>query len=314
MPIPTLRLMLPPVLLALALPAAAQEREPILAERSTVALPSWDDAVATTDVERYADASEYATAVADPRYVLEKLRYRSDGLVVVAYLYRPREAAGPARPVVVFNRGSWVRGDIAPELVAMFRRLADAGFTTVAPMLRGSAGGEGHDAMGGADLDDLMIVPALLAGIDGVDTGNLFLYGESRGGMMVFQAIRDGFPARAAATWGAFADLDALASTDRGLATARAIWPDFDARRAEIVTRRSAIRWPDKLDVPLLLMHGGADASVPPIQTLRLATALLDAGKEAGVVVFPGGNHTLDHDRVERDRVAVEFFRRHLRR
>ncbi len=316
----TPKLLLPLLLLLpAALPARAAE-DALLVDRSVLTPPPWDEAVGTTDVERYATAEEYAAASTDPRFRLEKVRYRSDGLTVAAYLYGPPPAAAdgqsapsPPRPVVVFNRGSYVRGEIAPELLPMFHRLAAAGFTVVAPMLRGSAGAEGRDEMGGADLADLMAVPALLPELGGgLDPEDLFLYGESRGGMMVFQAIRDGFPARAAATFGAFTDLEGLVSTEQGAAMAKAIWPDFAERRGEIVERRSALHWAGKLDVPLLLMHGAADASVPPEQTLRLALELAAAHRDYGVFVVPGGNHTLDDQRHERDRQAVEFFRRHL--
>ena len=96
---------------------------------------------------------------------------------------------GLKRPVIVYNRGSYVRADIAPELLPMFHRLANAGFAVLAPMYRGSDGGEGRDEMGGADLNDLMNVMPVLNQLDSLDTRNVFLYGESRGGMMVFQAI-----------------------------------------------------------------------------------------------------------------------------
>ena len=36
------------------------------------------------------------------------------------------------------------------------------------------------------------------------------------------------------------------------------------------------------------------------------------AGKDVGVFVVAGGNHTLSAHRLERDRQAVDFFRRHL--
>jgi dipeptidyl aminopeptidase/acylaminoacyl peptidase len=58
-------------------------------------------------------------------------------------------------------------------------------------------------------------------------------------------------------------------------------------------------------------MHGGADGNVPVTQTLALAAKLAALGKEFGVVVFPGGNHTLSRHQVERDRQAIEFFRSH---
>jgi len=273
--------------------------------------PTWEEAVKLTDVEKYSTEDEYAGAC-DGRYVIEKVRYRSDGLAVIAYFYRPQNFEGVKRPVIVFNRGSYVRADIAPELLSMFHRLASDGFAVVAPMYRGSDGGEGRDEMGGADVNDLMSIIPVLSQLDSLDTRNVFLYGESRGGMMVFQAMRDGFPARAAATFGAFTDLDEMTTSGQGAAMAKTIWPDWDERRNEIIARRSAIQWPERLQLPLLLMHGSEDPQVPPSQTLLLAARIASTQKEIGVVVFPGGNHTLQQHRVERDRLAVEFFRRYL--
>ncbi|MEJ2054582.1 MAG: prolyl oligopeptidase family serine peptidase [Calditrichaceae bacterium] len=194
----------------------------------------------------------------------------------------------------------------------MFHRLAEADFAVVAPMYRGSDGGEGRDEMGGSDLNDLFNIIPVLCQLNSLDTSNVFLYGESRGGMMVFQAIRDGFPARAAATFGAFTDLNEITSTGPGLATAKAIWPDFEERREEIISRRSAILWPERLKLPLLLMHGSSDESVPVTQTLQLAIKLARMQKKFGLIVFPGGNHSLTRRQVERDEYVLEFFRQHL--
>jgi dipeptidyl aminopeptidase/acylaminoacyl peptidase len=305
----TMRLLLPALLLA-AMPAAAEQQEMII-EREVYTVPAWDIAAELSDVEElYASRKEYTAAAADDRFVFEKLRYRSEGLEVVAYLYRSRDER--SRPVIVFNRGSFVRGDIAPELLAMFHRLALDGFSIIAPMYRGSDGGEGKDEMGGADLADLMNVEKLIGTLPFLDSRNIFLYGESRGGMMVFQALRDGFPARAAATYGAFTDLAGMVSGEQGLAMANAIWPDFAEHRDRIIARRSAIQWPEQLEVPLLLMHGSDDQSVDPLQTLMLASALAKAQQEFGVIVFPGGNHVLTDYRTERDRQAAAFFRRQM--
>jgi dipeptidyl aminopeptidase/acylaminoacyl peptidase len=304
------RRLLPFLLLSLAVPALAGQEGHII-ERLIYVCPAWETAVKQTDVEKYSTEGEYVAAC-DSHYTLEKVRYRSDGLAIIAYLYRPQKSEGTKRPVIIFNRGSYIRGEIFPELLPMFHRLAEAGFAIIAPMYRGSDGGEGRDEMGGADVNDLMNTVPILSKLDFLDTRNVFLYGESRGGMMVFQAIRDGFPARAAATIGAFTDLGEITSSGSGAATAKTIWPDFEQRKNEIISRRSAIRWPERLSIPLLLMHGSADSDVPLTQTLLLATQLAKTQKEFGVFVFPGGNHRLQQHRVERDRQVVEFFRRHL--
>ncbi len=297
------------LMLSLNVPAMAGGATSSIIERKNYPLPTWTDAVERTDLQKYATENEYVLAAKDSRFVLEKIRYRSDGLAVVALLCRAATVHAAKQPVIVFNRGSFVRKDIAPELLPMFHRLASAGFAVIAPMYRGSDGGEGRDEMGGDDVNDVMNVAPLLAEIEALDPDNVFLYGESRGGMMVFQAIRDGFAARAAATFGAFTDLDELFATGTGTKMASKIWPDFPQRRGEIAFRRSAMSWPEKLRLPLLLMHGGKDLDVSATQTLRLAHALAKAGNDVGVSVFPGDNHRLSTNRVERDRQAVEFFR-----
>jgi dipeptidyl aminopeptidase/acylaminoacyl peptidase len=302
--------LLPLLLLILANAArAGQESQAI--ERRAYVCPAWEEAVKLTRVERYSTKEGYIAACNSP-YVLEKVRYRSDGLAVIAYFYGPRKSEGTKRPVIVFNRGSYIRGDIAAELLPMFHRLAEAGFAVVAPLYRGSDGGEGRDEMGGADLNDLLNIMPVLSQLGSLDTRNVFLYGESRGGMMVLQAVRDGFPARAAATFGAFTDMAEITASGSGAATAKQIFPDFEQRREEIISRRSALQWPERLGIPLLLMHGSADRDVPPSQTLQLAAQLAKTEKEFGVIVFPGGNHGLRDQRVERDRQAVDFFRRYL--
>ena len=145
--------------------------------------------------------------------VPSRVTYTSDGLPVIAFIYRP-STAGDQRPVVVYNRGSYVRQGAARELLVPFHRLAEAGFVVVAPMYRGSEGAPRRDEMGGADLADLMNIRPVIASLSYADSANTFLYGESRGGMMVLQALRDGFRTRAAAIVGAFTDLEQYARED----------------------------------------------------------------------------------------------------
>jgi dipeptidyl aminopeptidase/acylaminoacyl peptidase len=207
-----------------------------------------------------------------------------------------------------------VLGDFGAELLPMFHRLASAGFVVLAPAYRGSDGATGRDEMGGAEVDDLMNVVPLAQALGFVYTENLFLYGESRGGMMTFQALRRRFPARAAATFGAFTGLEAmLAGAPKMMQAAPKIWPDFAARRAHYAETRSAIRWAEELKTPLFLMHGGADGSVSPTQSLELAQKLQALGYPYELHVFAEDGHTLERNHLERDRLAAAWFTQHLK-
>lgn len=294
-------------LACLAAPTAgAAER--LLLERGPAAAPPWAEA---SDARRATTEPAYRAAAADPAYLLERLRYRSGDLVVSAYLYRPRTPPSPL-PAVVFNRGSYVRPGFPSDLLVIAHRLAGAGFAVLAPMYRGSDGAAGVDEMGGADLDDLLRVADLLRELPEVDPSAIYLYGESRGGMMVLQALRDGFPARAAAVYGAFSDLGALmaAEPERYRPLVEAIWPRFAEEREAILERRSAVRWADRIRVPLLVMHGADDATVSPHQALELASKLEAAGRAYQLVVWAGARHTLAEVEERRDAEAIAWFRR----
>ena len=68
-------------------------------------LPNMEAAVKLTDVERYSTKGEYVAAC-NSGYVLEKVRYRSDGLDVIAYFYHPRNSEATKRPVIVSTAGA----------------------------------------------------------------------------------------------------------------------------------------------------------------------------------------------------------------
>jgi dipeptidyl aminopeptidase/acylaminoacyl peptidase len=281
-------------------------------ERRVYLFPAYEKAAG---IEKLYSREVYERAVNDPRFVLEKLTYSSQNLKVAGYLYRPKESQGRKFPAIIYNRGSYIRGDVGYELVPFFHRLASEGFVVIVPMYRESDGGEGRDEMGGEDVNDLLNVLPLAKGLGIVDLSNLFMYGLSRGGMMTFQAIRYGFPLRAAATFGAFTDLDALMKSDPPFyePLKKRIWPDFDSRSAEILDKRSAIRWADKLNAPLLLMHGGNDQSVDPAQTLNLAQELQRLGKKYELLIYADDNHVLSRNQEDRDRRAIAWFKKHMK-
>jgi dipeptidyl aminopeptidase/acylaminoacyl peptidase len=294
---------------------AAESNDGLVIERKFYAFPSYEQAMRTTDVEKYSKQA-YEQAVNDGHFEFQKLKYMSDGLKVIAYLYKPKQVEGKKWPAIIFNRGSAIRNDIAPELVTFFHRLAVEGFVVLAPMYRQSDGGEGRDEIGGADLNDLMNVFPLVKSLEFIDVNNLFMYGESRGGMMTYQAVKRDFPVNAAAVFGGFTDLEGVIAFRPDIyqpALLKQFWPDFDTRKDEIIKTRSAIYWPEQLDAPLLIMHGGNDRSVSTSQSLALAQQLQKLGKTFELIIYAQDNHSLSHNQEDRDRRAVTWFKRHMK-
>ena len=256
-------------------------------------------------------AEEYAAARADARYVMEQFTYVSDGLTVGAYVYHAREPGPKLAPVIVFNRGSFTRPNgFAGEMLVMAHRFAQAGFIVVAPHYRGSNGWAGRDELGGAELHDLMNLPREIARLRGADASRLFLAGESRGGAMVYMALRDGFPARAAAVWGAFTDLAELAAGGPQAKYFNVIWPEYENNRDELYRTRSALRWVAKIDAPVLIMHGSADDDIPLSQSQRMDAELTRLGKAHEFIVFDAQKHTIGGRGAERDAATIKWFKK----
>ncbi len=278
-------------------------------EFTAVALPDYDS---ERGISWASSREDFDAARADTRYQMLQFTYPSDGLRVGAYLYRPRTPPAGKRPVILFNRGSFVRPNgFAAEMLVMAHRYAAAGFLVVAPHYRGSNGWAGKDELGGGDLHDLMNLGPELKRIPGADSSRVFLAGESRGGAMVYMALRDGFPARAAAVWGAFSDLDPLTAPGGAQAKAASlVWPDFAQHREEIIRTRSALRWAERIQAPVLIMHGGADDDIPVDQSRRMDAELTRLGKPHELIVFEDQRHVIGGKGAERDAAAIAWFRR----
>jgi len=291
--------------------AATRPDDGTLLETLAYTFPAYDKA---EGVEYYSGRPEYDAAVGDTSFEFQKLAYASDNLKVIAYLYKPRATNGERLPAIVFNRGSGPAGDSAPLLISMFHRLASNGFVILAPQYRGSDGGEGRDEIGGDDVDDVRNAVLLAKSLGYVDGNNIFLYGESRGGMMTYQAIRAACPVNAAAVFGAFTDLEIMNQSPYVQKIIPQIWPDYQAHKDEIIRRRSAKYWPDRLTVPLLIMNGGADQQVDPMQPLQLAEQLQRLGKTYELIIYAQDNHFIEKNREDCDRRVVVWFRSYLKK
>ena len=79
-------------------------------------------------------------------------------------------------------------------------------------------------------------------------------------------------------------------------------WADYDAtyterylglpaEAPEAYRRSSLLAWAPKLERPLLIIHGTADDNVYFFNSLKLADALLRAGKRCDLLVLPGLTH-----------------------
>jgi len=78
---------------------------------------------------------------------------------------------------------------------------------------------------------------------------------------------------------------------------------------------RSPVRFVDRIECPVLLIHGTADEYVPPDESRGMNDALIATGKESRLVLIPDLGHGYDEQSLAGDalwRESIAFLRRHL--
>jgi len=255
----------------------------------------------------------YDSVFAQGRYECVRIRYLSGGLRVAGYIFRPAGAADTLRPVLIFNRGG--TGDFSPVTdlyMPRWRRFMDEGYVVIASQYRGSDGAGGVDGYGGEDVDDVLNLRPLIASLPGVDTANVFMYGASRGGLMVYLALQRGMRVNAAVVHAGPVDMEAAERFRPGFE--REVFskiPEFVRDRDAFYRARNALLRAERIQDPLLILHGTADWRVSADDALKMAARLQALGKTYELVIYAGDDHMLSLNRQDRDRRAMAWFRSH---
>ena len=245
--------------------------------------------------------------------------YGSDGLKVAAYIWKPAGIAPGAKlPVIVMLRGG--NRDFGKFGPNGGRRMADftkAGFVVIGVQYRGVDGGEGLEQFGGDDVHDVLNAIKLARTLPQADPRNVFLHGGSRGGMMAYLALKQGAQVNAVVALNALADLPAEAARRPDMAEGpwRALIPDFATRRDEALKARSAVYFIDQIETPpILLLHGTADWRADTANSYDIARKLQAKGRPYALHIFDNDIHGLFWNWRERDRLVIDWFRRHMAR
>ena len=239
-----------------------------------------------------------------------KIRYMSDSLEVIGFIATP-ESIQSKFPVIIYNRGGNREfGKITEQLFRYFSFLCSHGYVVIASQYRGNDGGEGQDEFGGRDVNDILNLFPLIESLPFADKDKVVMLGFSRGGMMTYLAIKEGAPLKAAAVVGGISDL-ILAGKNR---------PNMkDMMEYELIgtdeneyLKRSAVYWPEKLTVPLLIVHGSEDWRANVAQATVLATKLDSLNYDHQLVVIEGGDHGLSAHKKQRNNLIFDWFTKYL--
>jgi dipeptidyl aminopeptidase/acylaminoacyl peptidase len=257
---------------------------------------------------------EFEHRAAFAEYECQKIKYLSDGLKVVGFIWKPTNVLGRKLPLVIVNRGG--TGNFAPLTPQRFYYpYVSNGFVAIGSQYRGADGGEGEDEYGGADVNDVLNLIPLARSLGYVDMNNVFMHGQSRGGMQSLLAIKKGIPINAVAVTGVLADLTTAVKERPAIP---AVWsrlmPGFAENTDEVLRERSAVYFADQINVPVLILHGGADwRANAGSQALALANQLQMLGRTYELHVYAGDDHQLSINLLERDRKIVAWFKQYMK-
>ena len=175
--------------------------------------------------------------------------------------------------------------------------LAAAGYATLFPNVRGSVGRGPEFAeanlgeLGGGDLQDILTgIDALVR--DGIaDDRRVAITGGSYGGFMASWAVTQtdrfaaALPLAVVTDWVSFHATTNIGQFDRLFLQADPYDPEGD------YTRRSPVYHAAKCRTPTLIIHGEDDLCTPLSQAVELYNALVEAGCETELVVYPREGH-----------------------
>lgn len=234
--------------------------------------------------------------------------YLSDNLKISAWLYRPASgvpAGGKSthpidRPVrqgnglVIGHGGIW---GIPPHYDLVLRRLACAGWTIAVPAYRGEDGSEGQIEFARGEVDDLINCWIALTSIPEVDPERTWFLGSSHGAMLTMLALaREDLPEEISGGIAAYGVYDVekwhdwMETNNHPLMKEPYFSKLFNESR-ESIRSRSAIHKASEIKGRVLLVHGEADGMVPVEQTLEMAKALLEIGRETEVYIEANADH-----------------------
>ena len=246
--------------------------------------------------------------------VVEKITYLSDGLKVKGYLAYPAENSGKL-PCIIWNRGGMKESGAIDSFTArgIFGQMASWGYVVFASQYRGNAGGEGEEQMGGDDVNDILNLVPLAAEISQADETRWGIEGWSRGGMMTYLVLKKKNIFKCAVLAGAVSSLKMSAEDNPGIAKGYKKVIGEKNFEQELL-KRSALNFAGELpSIPYLLMHGGADETVSPVQSIEMSK-LLNARKiPYRLVIFEGGDHYLKTHRKEVDQLKRQWYDKYLK-
>ena len=229
-----------------------------------------------------------------------------DGKKIPAKIYLPPNFSARSKqkyPMAIFVHGAGYLQNVINGWNNYYREfmfndmLANRGYVVLDIDYRGSAGygrdwrTDVHDFLGGKDYDDHIDSIDYMVANYNVNPAKVGAYGGSYGGFMAAMLVmRAPDKIAAAAALRPVFDWKNYYATNPGYTAQRLGFPD---KNPEAYKRSSPITYADKLERPLLILHGMSDDNVHVQDSIQLMEKLIRLGKTKyfEAMLYPSENH-----------------------
>jgi dienelactone hydrolase len=223
-----------------------------------------------------------------------------DGMEIPAWFYRPRTTGRRDLPAIVYVHGG-PAAQFQPYFQFMLQYFLQAGYAVLAPNVRGSTGyGKSYTRLDDVRkrldaVQDLAHAARWPKGQRGIDAERLIVYGGSYGGFMVLAAL-----AYHPELWAAGVDIVGISNfvtflentSDYRRAHREAEYGRL-AHDRDFLLEISPTQHVDRIQAPLMVIHGANDPRVPLSEAEQMVQALKEQGTPVRFIVFDDEGHGL---------------------
>ncbi|WP_160724071.1 alpha/beta hydrolase family protein [Bacillus sp. USDA818B3_A] len=222
----------------------------------------------------------------NPNVELRIITYLSNGLKVKGMLAEPIQE-GNLDGFLYLRGGIKNVGKVRPARIAQF---ASEGFIVFAPFYRGNQGGEGNEDFAGEDREDAYAAYEVLKSHPRVR--HIHIFGFSRGGVMALWTGIHYPEAASIVTWGGVSDMTLTYKERKDLRKMmKRVIGGTPEKFPDRYKERTALYELERMDAPVLIIHGVNDQNVTVEHAHRLERRLRSLGKPVECWYFEEFTH-----------------------
>ncbi len=236
----------------------------------------------------------------------ESFILKSDGIALRVFVATPRQVTAPLPSLQIHHGGGGY------ELIYehMAEEIARLGFAGITMIHRGYHGSQGQMEYGKGEIDDIGRLTEEMAARTDIDEKRMGIMGYSRGAHNALLAVERYDYFQVGALWSVPVDMVDHVTVNPWISEMFGGLPDEVPEAYRI---RSSIYFVDRINCPLLLLHGESDEVIPVRHSRRLASAMEKLNKPFELKVFENEGHIWSPNAFRNNwRFTIEFFQRHL--